>query len=119
MPKLKRGEVWSVDLEPQAHRSEPGKRGRPALVLQCDALNDAGHLTTLVVPGTTNIQTGTPQDAYPLRVRIQKNGNLTSDTDLMIDQVRAIANARFIERMCVISPAHMQRVRQALDLLIR
>ena len=35
--KVLRGQVWEVDLEPQTHKEEPGKRNRPALVIQTDA----------------------------------------------------------------------------------
>ena len=59
---VRRGEVWAVDFEPQTHRQEPGKKERPALVIQTDALNKAGHPTTIVVPGTSQV------DALPLGI---------------------------------------------------
>ena len=114
MPKVKRGEIWEANFEPKAYKAEPGKTVRPALVIQTNALNDAGHATTIVIPGTTNIQTSAPDEMFPLRVRVQKQGGLTSDTDLMIDQVRAIANARITSRLCALSPAHLKQVLQAL-----
>ena len=40
--KVLRGEAWEVDLEPQTHKEGPGKRNRPALVMQTDALNTSG-----------------------------------------------------------------------------
>ena len=59
MPKAKspvrRAQVWEVDFEPQTHREEPGKRGRPALVIQTNILNSAGHATTIVIPGATQV----------------------------------------------------------------
>ncbi len=48
MNSVLRGEVWAVDFEPQTHRQEPGKKERPALVIQTNALNKAGHPTTIV-----------------------------------------------------------------------
>ena len=48
-PRL-RGEVWAVDFEPQTHKQEPGKKERPALVIQTDALNRAGHPMTIIIP---------------------------------------------------------------------
>lgn len=114
MARYQRGELWSANFEPQAHPAEPGKTERPALVIQSDLLNAAGHPTTIVIPGTTNIQSQAPDDNYPLRVRVQKQGKLERDTELMIDQVRAISNARLIEKLCVLSPAHMQKIGAAL-----
>ena len=72
MNKPLRGEVWAVDFEPQTHRQEPGKKERPALILQTDALNKTAHPTTIVIPGTSQIDSSSPSDAFPLRVRIRK-----------------------------------------------
>lgn len=117
MSKRLRGEVWAVDFEPQSHRQEPGKKERPALVLQTDALNKAGHPTTIVIPGTSQVESLPPGDSFPLRVRIQKNGDLKYDTDLLIDQIRAIANARFMFRYCAVPSNLLKRVEEALRLL--
>jgi mRNA interferase MazF len=68
MPKPVRGEVWAVDFEPQAHKEEPGKRARPALNNQTDALNNAGHPTFIVIPGASDVETLPPADTFPLRV---------------------------------------------------
>jgi mRNA interferase MazF len=114
---LLRGEVWAVDFEPQTHRQEPGKKERPALVIQTNALNKAGHPTTIVVPGSSQMESLPPDDNFPLRVRIQKNGDLKRDTDLLIDQIRAISNARFMFRYCSVGPNHLKKVEEALRLL--
>ncbi|HEX4674142.1 MAG TPA: type II toxin-antitoxin system PemK/MazF family toxin [Steroidobacteraceae bacterium] len=63
-------------------RAQPG----PALVIQTDALNKAGHPTTIVVPGTSQVDASPPGDHFPLRVRIQKTSDLKYDTELLIDQ---------------------------------
>ncbi|HTX05801.1 MAG TPA: type II toxin-antitoxin system PemK/MazF family toxin [Steroidobacteraceae bacterium] len=112
-----RGEVWAVDFEPQTHRQEPGKRDRPALVIQTDALNKAGHPTTIVVPGTSRVDALPPGDHFPLRVRIQKTADLKHDTDLLIDQIRAISNARFMFRYCMAPSNLIKKVEEALRLL--
>ncbi len=118
MTQARRGEVWAVDFEPQTHRQEPGKKERPALVIQTDALNRAGHPTTIVIPGTSQLDAAPPDDLFPLRVRIQKTGDLKWDTDLLIDQARAIANARLLHRYCVVSPNVLEKAEEALRLLI-
>jgi mRNA interferase MazF len=114
---VRRGEVWAVDFEPQTHRQEPGKKERPALVIQTDALNKAGHPTTIVVPATSRLDSLPPGDNFPLRVRIQKTGDLKHDTDLLIDQVRAISNARFMFRYCAVTSNLLKKVEEALRLL--
>jgi mRNA interferase MazF len=117
MPKPVRGEVWAVDFEPQAHKEEPGKKERPALIIQTDALNGAGHPTVIVIPGTSDVETLPPSDAFPLRVRVQKTGKLKYDTDLLIDQVRAISTRRLMYCYCVLDANHLKKVEEALRLL--
>jgi mRNA interferase MazF len=48
---LNRGEVWLADLNPK-RGTEPGKT-RPVLIVQAQALLDAQHPSTLIVPLTT------------------------------------------------------------------
>ena len=117
--KVKRGEVWEVDFTPQEHPAEPGKRGRPALVIQTELLNSVGHSTTVVIPTTTDVDMG----AQPLRVfigKVQKPGEKPKDSDLMIDQIRAIANARFMGDgpLTVLSMNHMRQVENALKVIV-
>lgn len=85
---LERGEVWVADLDP-AHGTEPGKQHR-VLVVQAEALLSAGHPSTLVVPLTTNLI----DRAEPLRIRVPASGQLHEESDLLIDQLRAIDNLR-------------------------
>lgn len=105
-----RGEVWLADLDPR-RGPEPGKT-RPVLVVQSQALLDAGHPSTLVVPLTTALV----EDAEPLRVRIPAAGRLRQDSDLLIDQLRAIDNRRLIQGPLAQLPAGlMERVGRALQ----
>lgn len=85
-----RGEVWLASLDPR-RGTEPGKT-RPVLLLQAQALLDAGHPSTLVVPTTPLLD-----DAEPLRVRVPESQRLRRPSDLLVDQLRAIDNRRLIE----------------------
>ena len=88
---LKRGEVWLANLNP-GKGSEPGKT-RPVLIVQSQALLDAEHPSTLIIPLTTKLF----ENAEPLRIRVTTHGKLKHDSDLLIDQLRAIDNRRLIE----------------------
>jgi|SRR6516162_9118524 mRNA interferase MazF len=81
-----RGEIWLADLNPP-HGTEPGKV-RPVLVVQSQALLDAGHPSSYIVPLTTKLV----DDAYPLRIRVKAISSLPRDSDLLMDQMRAIDN---------------------------
>ena len=89
--KLEHGGVWLADLNPQ-RGTEPGKT-RPVLIIQHQALLDAGHPSTLVIPLTTRLI----EDAAPLRLRLSARERLERDSDLLIDQIRAIDNQRLIK----------------------
>lgn len=87
---LKKGEIWLANLNPNKG-TEPGKT-RPVLILQDQALLDISHPTTLIIPLTTNLI----ENANPLRVRVKARDKLKKDSDLLVDQVRAIDNKRLM-----------------------
>ena len=104
-----RGEIWLADLNPP-HGTEPGKT-RPVLVIQAQGLLGVGHPSTIVIPLTTNVM----DDAEPLRVRVPASGRLRKDSDLLIDQLRAIDNRRLVQGpLSHLSPKQMQSVELAI-----
>ena len=110
-----RGEVWLADLDPR-RGTEPGKT-RPVLIVQAQALLDAGHPSTLIIPLTTNLA----EDAEPLRIRVLASGRLRHASDLLVDQLRAIDNRRLVQGpLTRLSPALLRKVagaiRDVLDL---
>ncbi len=117
--KVTRGQLWEVDFEPQTHKEEPGKRGRPALIIQTNILNEAGHATTIVIPGTTQVYRDAQGDGYPLRVSLGKPGQMKEETDLLIDQIRTVSNRRLMgeKPIAALSRTHMKRVEDALRIL--
>lgn len=112
-----RGSVWLANLNPR-RGTEPGKI-RPVLIVQSQALLDADHPSTLVVPLTTRLV----EDAEPLRLCLPAQGRLKKDSDLLLDQLRAIDNRRLTEGpLLQCSSQFMARVdavlREVLDLLV-
>ena len=91
--KIKQFEVWIADLNPR-FGTETGKT-RPVAIIQTDLLNRY-HLSTIVCPITTNVQS----DVTILRVHLLKGmAKLKEDCDIMIDQIRAIDNKRLIKKI--------------------
>jgi mRNA interferase MazF len=86
-----RGEVWLADLDPR-RGTEVGKT-RPVLIVQSQALLDASHPSTLILPLTTNLV----DDAEPLRIRVPPSRRLRRPSDLLVDQLRAIDNRRLVQ----------------------
>jgi mRNA interferase MazF len=86
-------EVWIADPDPR-FGSEPGKT-RPVLIVQTDLLNKV-HPSTLICPITTNVKT----QSQILRVFLIKGtAGIKEDSDIMIDQLRAIDNKRLIKKI--------------------
>jgi mRNA interferase MazF len=108
MPK--RGEIWLADLNPK-HGTEPGKT-RPVLIVQCQALLNVNHPSTLIIPFTTNLI----EAAEPLRIRVPASGRLSQDSDLILDQLRAIDNRRLISGpLTRIEKNLMNRINEAIS----
>ena len=104
-----RGEIWVADLNPR-HGTEPGKT-RPVLIVQAQALLDAAHPSTLIVPLTTRLVDA----AEPLRIRIPASGNLHKDSDALVDQIRAIDNDRLTQGpLTSLQPRQMSKLGEAL-----
>jgi mRNA interferase MazF len=87
-----RGQIWLANLNPVKKNNEVGKV-RPVLVFQNNELNESEYPTTIVLPLTTKLI----DNAEPIRMRITKREKLLNDSDIIITQIRAIDNSRFIE----------------------
>ena len=91
-------EIWLADLNPQIV-TEAGKV-RPVVVVQTNFLNEIGHPSTIICPITTKLN----NESDILRIRIEKgNCGLNENSDIMIDQIRAIDNSRFVRKIGLVS----------------
>ena len=110
--KIKQFEIWIADLKPR--RGTETGNVRPVLVVQTDLLNRV-HPFTLVCPITTNIQ----KKSEILRVNIKKEtSNLKESSDIMIDQLRAIDNRRFINKIGDLPEALKIKVQKNIKIVL-
>lgn len=87
-------EIWLADLNPQIG-TEAGKV-RPVVIIQTNFLNEISHPSTLICPITTKLN----NESDILRIRINKGiCGLSENSDIMIDQIRAIDNSRFVKKI--------------------
>jgi len=99
-------DIWIANLDPK-HGTETGKV-RPVLIIQTDLLNNT-HPSTLICPITTNVQ---PKSEI-LRVHIKKGtAKVLEDSDIMIDQIRAIDNRRLIKKVGELPKELSEKVRE-------
>ncbi len=87
-------EIWLADLNLQIG-TEAGKV-RPVVIIQTNFLNEIDHPSTIICPITTKLN----NDSSILRIRIVKGYcGLDQNSDIMIDQIRAIDNSRFVKKI--------------------
>lgn len=111
--KIKQFEIWLADLNPQLG-TEPGKTC-PVLIVQTDLLNKVPHPSTLICPLTTQIV----KDSHILRVSLSKGeANLNSASDILIDQLRAIDNKRFIKKIGILPFSQIEQVKENIKIVL-
>ena len=112
MMRIKQFDIWIADLEPQ-QGIETGKV-RPVLIVQTNLLNNE-HPSTVVCPVTTNVE----KDSDILRVHIRKGiANLKIESDIMIDQIRAIDNRRLLNKIGELTKELQLKVKDNIKIII-
>ena len=105
-------EIWLADLNPR-FGTEPGKV-RPVVVVQTDLLNSV-HPSTIICPITTKIR----NDVEVLRVHLTKsNSGLQKPSDILIDQIRAIDNRRFVKRIGSLKDKASEMLKKRLKIIM-
>lgn len=110
--EIKKWHVYLADLNPRLG-TEPGKV-RPVVVVQTDLLNDI-HPSTVICPLTTNLQ---PKARF-LRVHLRAGeAGLKQRSDIMVDQLRAIDNRRFLREFGMVSRRNQERLAENMRILL-
>jgi mRNA interferase MazF len=106
-------EVWLADLNPQIG-SEAGKV-RPVVIVQTNLLNNASHPSTIICPITTKVES----DANIIRVHLLKGMvGLNEDSDVLIDQMRAIDNKRLIKKLGKVPPDLVKKIKENTQIIL-
>ena len=92
---IKRGHLYIIDFNPRI-KTKPGML-RPALVPQSDLVNEAEYPSTIVIPTTTRLVENPGDSSVSPRLK-RGQGGVTRDSDLLLGQVIAVANASFRSR---------------------
>lgn len=110
------GGIYLANLNP-GRKQAPTEisKTRPVLVMQSQALLESSHPSTLIFPLTTQLR-----DSNFLRFRVSAREDLKKDSDVVLDQMRAIDNQRFqsIQPLCILDLSTMNQIYQRfLDIL--
>lgn len=109
---IRKFHVYTADLNPR-FGTEPGKI-RPVVVIQTNLLNQE-HPSVIICPITTKIN----NKARILRIHLKKGkAGLKSDSDIIVDQIRAIDNKRLKEHLGEISEKNKQLLLNSMKILI-
>lgn len=102
-----RGEIWWVRLDPT--EGSEIRKTRPCLVLTADTLNRFRR-TVVVIPYST-VAAAHP----PITIKVTCQGRLAV---AVVDQVRAIAKERLVERIEVAAEDQLAAVTEALAVVL-
>jgi mRNA interferase MazF len=106
-------EIWLADLNPRMG-TEAGKI-RPVLVVQTNLLNKLSHPSTIVCPITSHVS----PKANILRVHLREgDASLKKNSDVMIDQVRAIDNNRLTQKLGTLSESVINEIKKNLKIVL-
>lgn len=110
--EIKKWNVYLTDLNPSM-ATEPG-RTRPVVVVQTNLLNNY-HPSTIICPLTTQIRS----ESDILRIHLQKGeGGLTGKSDIMVDQLRAIDNRRFLKRLGMLRRESQRELTENIQIIL-
>jgi mRNA interferase MazF len=110
--EIKKWNVYLADLNPR-FGTEPGKM-RPVIVTQTNLLNNH-HPSTIICPLTTQIH----PESNILRVHLRKGeAGLTDKSDIMVDQLRAIDNRRFVKRLGMVSRTSQKKLTSNIQMIL-
>jgi mRNA interferase MazF len=110
--EIRKWNVYLADLDPKIG-TEPGKT-RPVVVVQTDLLNNH-HPLTIVCPLTTQ----THPESNILRVHLSKGeAGLIEKSDIVVDQIRAIDNRRFLKKLGMIRRPNQKKLAENIQIIL-
>lgn len=109
----KQFEIWLVNLN-ASKGVEPSKI-RSAVVIQTNLLNQVNHPSTLICPITSILS----EKENILRVRLGKvETSLDKTSEILIDQIRALDNRRFLEKLGELPRIKAMELREKLTSIL-
>lgn len=108
--KVRRGEIWLVDLDP-IRPSELGKT-RPCLIISDNAYNDRSSVP-LVMPITSY-----PPGASSVRIFANSMTGLSNDSSVLPLHIRPAARSRFKRRLGRAPASIIEKAIAILDLIV-
>ncbi len=110
MIKIKRGEIWLVNLDPTVGYEI--KKSRPSIIIQNDVGNEYSPITIIAPVTSKNLE-----NIYPIEVLLlRKNSGLEKNSKILLNQIRAIDKKRLIKRIGKIDNETLSKLDEALKI---
>ena len=110
--KILKFHVYLADLNP--HIGTEAGKVRPVVVIQTDLLNET-HPSTIICPITSKVH----RSAHILRLHLSKgSAGLHEESDVLVDQIRAIDNRRFKKHLGLLTNPQKQKLLENLKVLV-
>ena len=107
----RRGDVWSISLDPTRGREQAGVR--PALILSSDTLNSPPGELVIVVPFTTRDR------GLPTHVEVMPpEGGLTKTSYALCEAVRSVSKSRLLSKWGRVSDQSLATIEKKVRFLI-
>jgi mRNA interferase MazF len=110
---MRQFEIWLANLNP-SRGTEPGKI-RPVVVIQTNLLNQLDHPSTLILPISSQLTS--EENILRVRLSFGKSG-LEKDSEILIDQIRALDNRRFLEKLGSLEAKEIAEIRSKLKAIL-
>lgn len=107
----RRGEVWTVELDPTRGREQAGTR--PVLIVSSDGFNDSPRDLVIIAPIT-----GTGRGFMTHVPVVPPEAGLTKPSQVMTEQVRSISKDRLVRRLGMVAPGTMGEVDERIRLVL-
>ena len=105
---IKKGDIYYASLNPIIGSEQSGNR--PVVVVQNNIGNKYSP-TVLIAPITSKVNS---KPNLPTHVIIKKNGKITHDSIILIEQIRVIDKQRLQEYLCKIEPEKIDEINKAM-----
>ncbi|MXV51049.1 type II toxin-antitoxin system PemK/MazF family toxin [Pedobacter sp. HMF7647] len=110
----KQYEIWTADLDP-SFGSEPGKV-RPVVILQADAIHQAGHSSTIMCPVLSKVRS--EFSLLRLMINASDDNGLKTSSFILADQIRAIDLNRLRERIGYLDEESIIRLQKSIKAIL-
>lgn len=109
---IKRGEIWTVNLEPSLHREIHKKR--PALIISNNIINDKTYYAILIP-----ISSQVPKIIGPEMVLVGKKEGLDKQSVILPLFIRSVDQERLIKKIGALTEIKLLEAESSLKILLQ